>query len=243
MSDHLENNLLAEIRPVFPQLSENLIRNITRRVRSNNNNNNEVNPTVASLLPVCIDFLLDMPQEAQHDEKDVVFEVERTNFVPSLAESQINNTNEKNKTEIERSVNHRNNSPFRVEKFHLDAASSLYETGELNRRRSFDLEMRDVRNGFSSSSSSSSDGLSCSSDSESITDTSIDVVESPFASNRVNEAPKKSHTNFPMPLTSCDVYGGDARRTERNGQGGNIVTSENDPFTETYKQVVSLKSD
>ena len=60
MSDELEDNLLAEIRPVFPQLSENLIRTGTRFVRGINTN---ADRTVSGLLPACIDFFLDMPQE------------------------------------------------------------------------------------------------------------------------------------------------------------------------------------
>ena len=59
MPDEIENQLLAQIKPVFPQFSEKLIRNVTNSVRNNDN----ADRPVPELLSACIDFLLDMPQE------------------------------------------------------------------------------------------------------------------------------------------------------------------------------------
>ena len=69
MPDEIENQLLAQIKPVFPQFSEKLIRNVTTSVRNNNDN---ADRPVPELLSACIDFLLDMPQETnfqlEHEE-------------------------------------------------------------------------------------------------------------------------------------------------------------------------------
>ena len=66
MPDEIENGLMVQITPMFPQFEEDTVRNVIEIVRQGQIN--QGHPiTVASLLPTCIDYLLDMPPETLND--------------------------------------------------------------------------------------------------------------------------------------------------------------------------------
>eukprot|EP00112_Aurelia_sp_Birch-Aquarium-sp1_P024652 Seg788.8 transcript_id=Seg788.8/GoldUCD/mRNA.D3Y31 product="E3 ubiquitin-protein ligase RNF216" protein_id=Seg788.8/GoldUCD/D3Y31 len=66
MSDEIENNLMVQITPMFPQFEEGTVRNVIEIVRQGQINQGQP-ITVATLLPTCIDYLLDMPPETLND--------------------------------------------------------------------------------------------------------------------------------------------------------------------------------
>lgn len=151
MSDELEDNLVAEIRPVFPQLSDSLKRIGTRVVRENNV---DADHTVTGLLPSCIDYLLDIPQEI--DDK----------YVRGHAADRENENNG-----VRYQLKNVNNEGICAQKHSTDFGGNSFDN-HIN-GCSFDSKMRNIvghtRSSSSSSASSSSSHSPFSSDCSEVT--------------------------------------------------------------------------
>ena len=240
MPDELEDSLYAQIQLVFPQLSERLIRNVTKVVRERNQVDGAA--AFATLLPACIDVLLEMPQEAQYNH-----------LIGNAGNATGVNCNVQNDQNYvfnaENGVG-RNGRPIVVEDFsngnESPISSSDDETNASCKRSRFSTKMRDLKRDTGSSSSSSpspSDSSSSSSlSSHSTVSNNDDNGDGPYTDYDNGDAwhptlaQKKSASSTPNHNNSVK-----ASKSEliQGKKGETPTTSKVNPFKEAYNIVVS----
>ena len=232
-ADELENTLLAQVRPVFPQLSENLIRNAIKVVREGDATNGE---TVASLLPICIDFLLDMPLETgeignlQHATNGMGMNL-ATRYEKNGDSVKIEPVGSCNGAQ-----NHSSASAEGIQSALLNSDDSFDDLARSITRGNFDAKMRDVKDGFSSSSPSPKSSSSRSSHfSSDVVSNNEDRVESGNELSTVK-------TTRPIPSSTCDrpSKNGTIDDIQRNGTPTVHQISSYEEACETVVGVLSI---
>lgn len=222
MADAIEGHLLLQIQPVFPQLSDRLIRNAIGTVRLNQG----IDATLATLLPACIDFLLDTPQDAGNNPHNA-----------GAVNGEENVKARKNDEDEDR---------FSVteEKYEFDSDDSLFLSIK-EERPTFDTKMRDVKNYLSSSSPS----LNSSNSSSSLETSSNHSDEQDGKNNKTEQKFEKCAANGVIIIDEDDLKAENSNEQVNGFKGSNnnhsIIESTEpkiitDPFKETYDKVVSL---